>query len=169
MLELEEKTQLRIERSTDSALIKRVITHPAIYPHVADDFSPPPAAYSAEGLVGHPQVYFLAAWDGDELLGLGMFHAHNAVMYEAHTCLLPNAWGERGTRAARAAMRWIFGNTPCRKIVSLVPDGNVLAMRFAKRCGLRVEGLLTKSFLRGGKLLNQTVFGIEKCQQPQLR
>ncbi len=164
MLETAQKTELRLTRSTDSALIKRVITHPRVYPHVTEDSAPEPEAFSVSEAVKHPNVHFLTAYDQDELLGLFMVHQHNGVMYEVHTCLLPNAWGERATKAGKALISWVFENTSCEKLITLVPEGNTLALRFAKRCGLRLEGLITKSYRKGGRLLNQSLLGVEKCQ-----
>lgn len=163
MLELDEKLQVRIQRSTDASLIKRVITHPRVYPHVSDDSSPDPEKFYVSEAVKHPNVYFLLAYDGNELLGLFMVHQHNGVMYEVHTCLLPNAWGEKATEAGKKLIRWVFENTPCEKLITFVPEGNTLALRFAKRCGLRLEGLVTKSYRKGGRLLNQSLLGVEKC------
>ena len=39
---------IHIERSTDYALIKAVMSQPAIYRHISDDGSPPASEYSTD-------------------------------------------------------------------------------------------------------------------------
>jgi len=156
-----EKT-VTIERTQDAALVKSIITHPRIYPSVTDDGAPRPELFDASEAVKHKNVYFLLARAGEELLGCFMLHSHNAVLYEVHTCLLPNAWGPRAVEAGVAGRRWMFANTPCEKIMTFVPQGNGLAFKFAKRCGMQLEGILTKSYKKGGKLLDQSLLGVAK-------
>jgi hypothetical protein len=153
---------MRAEKTRDAALIKSVITHPRVYPHVTDDGCPKVGNFDALGAASSPQFHFVCIFDGPEFLGLFMFHQINLVMYEVHTCLLPNAWGERATKAAHLARDWMYQNTPCMKIITHVPRDNVLAFRFAKRCGMKVEGILVKSIQKNGALLDQTILGMEK-------
>lgn len=147
---------MRIEQTTDAQWIKSVVTHKAIWPHVSDD------AATAESyqppLIG---VMWLEALD-DASLGLYLVHPHNCVTYEIHTCLLPNAWGDKAKQAAKLVLDWIFANTPCQKVITHVPETNTLALRYAKRAGMVVEGNNRKSFLKNGRLLDQIQLGITK-------
>jgi RimJ/RimL family protein N-acetyltransferase len=108
---------------------------------------------------------------GDEGLGMYLIHPHNCVTYEIHTCLLPTAWGDKAKQAAKLVLNWIFQNTPCMKVITHVPETNALALRYAKRAGMVVEGNNRKSFLKNGQLLDQIQLGITKeehiCQQQQ--
>src|SRR5581483_3651266 len=114
---------VRFERSTDVALIRQIITHPKIYPWLGDDGMPPAAQFQP---VDHPEIHYMLVWDGSELLGLFEFRPKNSVTWEAHTCLLPNAWGARAVTAAREMARWTFDNTSCERIVTAVPEYNRL-------------------------------------------
>lgn len=163
MAEVLEATEVRIERTRDIALIRSIITHPKVYPHVADDSAPPPESFDPSEAVAHPNVYFLLA-RGSELLGLFMVHQQNGVMYEVHTCLLPWAYGETATKAGKALISWVFENTPCEKLITFVPQGNSLAYHYARRCGLKLEGIVTKSYKKNGRLLDQRLLGVEKCR-----
>lgn len=154
-----------ISRTQHVGLIKSIVTHPKIYPHVADDTAPPPEEFDPSVAAEHPGYYFLVARDGEEVLGLFMVHQHNGVMFEIHTCLLPSAWGERALEAGRAVLRWVFDNTPCEKLITFVPKYNRLAKKFALACGLVEEGVVSSSYKKNGRLLDQHLLGIEKGKQ----
>ena len=154
---------MQIVQTLDESAIKAVVTHPAIWPHVSDDscdletYTPP--------LVG---FIWLEVVD-EQSLGMYLVHPHNCVTYEIHTCLLPIAWGGKARQAGKLVLDWIFANTNCQKVVTQVPQTNALALRYAKRCGMVVEGNNRQSYLKNGQLLDMTQLGITKkehtCQQ----
>lgn len=152
---------VRIERLYDSELIAQTLTHPRIFPHISDDACSSPSELSIPDDPRY-QFPFLAAYDGSEYLGLFMVHAHNLVLHEVHTCLLPAAWGPRSLRAARACIRWIFDNTACRRLITSVPDDNPLAFRLAVRAGMEAYGRNPKSIQRAGVLRDLIMLGISK-------
>lgn len=157
---------IRLERTTDVELIKRVVTDPAVYPHASDDYSPSPAAW--EPLVDDC-IWYVKASDGDELLGLWMFHPENAICWKVHTCLLPNAYGARAKVAAKMMAEWLWDHTPCQRLVTDVPAFNRLAFHFARRAGMEQFGVNPKSFMKNGQLHDQILLGMsrsEPCQQP---
>jgi RimJ/RimL family protein N-acetyltransferase len=150
---------IHIERSADYALIRGIMAHPGVYSHLTDDFSPAIADFvplQSDGL------WYLVVWDGNELLGLWMLVPQNAVCWEIHTVLLPNAWGDRAHRAAQAVLEWIWTHTPCRRIVTNVPAENRLAYHFALSAGLEQYGVNDRSFLKHGRLQNQICLGISR-------
>lgn len=116
----------------------------------------------AEGLV------WLLVGDG-EPAGVFLLHSHNLACWEVHTCLLPRVWGAKARQATQLCRAWMFENTPCQKLITNVPADNLLALRFAKRCGMTPEGVNHKSYLKNGELLDQHVLGLTKqewqCQQ----
>jgi hypothetical protein len=59
-------------------------------------------------------------------------------------------------------LEWIWTNTPCRRIVTGVPQGNRLAFRFAVAAGMEQYGVNEASFLRGGRMLDQICLGISR-------
>lgn len=150
---------IRIEPLHDEAQIASALRHPRIYPHISDDGCPDADALHV--VVDGP-MHYLGAFAGEVFLGLFVAHAHNFVLYEVHTCLLPHAWGPRALDAARGVVAWIFGNTPCQRLVTSVPQGNDLALQLARRAGLEVYGLNPRSLMRGGRLLDQTLLGISR-------
>jgi len=160
---------LTFERSTDYALIRKILVHKAVFKHISDDFSPDPADYQP---IDHPSIWYVIVRDAaepedaePELLGLWMLQPLNGVCWEIHTALLPNAWGERGRRAAKHMAEWVWENTTCRRLVTNVPENNRLALAFAEAAGMKVYGRNTRSFLKGGKLVDQICLGLSKPER----
>lgn len=156
---------IHFERSTDYALIREILTQPSIWPYISDDFSPAAADYRP---IESEAIWYVLAWDDLELLGLWMFHPHNGVCWEVHTALLPDAWGERARRAAVAMAEWIWEHTPCRRIITNVPEDNRLAFRFAIAAGMEVYGKNEASFQKDGKLIDQICLGISRPREMPL-
>jgi RimJ/RimL family protein N-acetyltransferase len=156
---------IHIERSKDYALIREIMTHPGVYRHLTDDFSPRAVEF-------HPleseALWYLVVWDGNELLGLWMLHPQNGICWEIHTALLPDAWGDKGHRAAKVALEWIWTHTPCRRIVTNVPEDNRLAFRFALAAGMTAYGVNRASFQKNGRLLDQACLGISRPREMPL-
>jgi RimJ/RimL family protein N-acetyltransferase len=171
---------IRFERSFDYSLIREILTHPQVYPHISDDGSPPADEFQP---LQSDAVWYIVVRDGEEVLGLWMLHPHNSICWEIHTALLPSAWGERARLAAGMLGQWIWAHTPCRRVITNVPDNNRLARRFALAAGMTEFGVNRASFLKNGQLRDQTLLGIsprwreeasgsigkgeEVCQQPR--
>lgn len=154
------KMSIRVDRMRDQQLIASTLSHPRIFPRISDD-----GCRFARDLpmpdVDGPCI-FIGAFDQDEYLGLFMLHAHNLVLFEVHTCLLPSAWGDRALAAAVACIRWTFDNTSCRRLITSVPDDNPLALRLAIRAGMEAYGRNPKSMQRAGLLRDLIMLGISK-------
>jgi RimJ/RimL family protein N-acetyltransferase len=106
------------------------------------------------------------------LLGCFIFVQEGVASWEVHTALLPHAVFPRGRSlaAARGVIQWIFSNRECQRIITRVPASNPLALRFALHSGLIEWGINPRSWLKGGKLWDQTYLGISNsevtsCQQ----
>lgn len=156
---------IRFERSFNYALIRDIITHPKLWPHLSDDLSGPASQYQP---VQHPNIWYVMPWDhasGDEppeLLGLWMFVPQTSICWEVHTALLPIAWGPRGQTAAVLLPNWIWANTQCRRIITNVPTRNRLALHFALKAGMRIYGCNRESYLKNGVLCDQLCLGLSK-------
>jgi RimJ/RimL family protein N-acetyltransferase len=154
---------IHFERSFDYELIRRILTHERIWPHISDDYSPPPSEYQP---IESTAVWYIMVRDiypdagPEEVLGLWMFVPQNSVCWEVHTALLPTAWGDRGQRAARMLPDWIWENTHCRRIVTNVPTTNRLALHFAVKAGMTIYAVNPASYLKHGTLCDQVCLGI---------
>lgn len=145
---------MKAERTFDYAFVRRVITHPKVFPWVTDDGSPSAKDYQP---VTGEGVFYIAI----ENEGLFVFMPENCVTASIHTCLTPALWG-RSEEAARLAIQWMFEKTKFQRITTTVPENNPLAMRLARRVGLIEYGRNPKSWMKGGVLMDQILYGINK-------
>lgn len=164
MLAEAQREPVRIEQLLDERLITETIRHPRIYPHVKDDSCPSAEEFAA---VLAPQFVYVGAYRGEHYLGLFMLHQHSTVLWEVHTCLLPEAWGSTSLECTGACAAWVWANTTCQRLITAVPDGNELARRLALRSGMTEYGHNPRSFLRNGELVGQHLLGMDRggsCQ-----
>jgi RimJ/RimL family protein N-acetyltransferase len=149
---------IRLELSRDFDVINRIMREPSIYPFISDDYTPAPEQCD----MTTSGMQFVLVHAGEELAGLYAMQFHSAIMLEIHTCLMPSFHGEFARQAARAIIGWVFSQTPCEKMITLVPVTNRAALRYAHRSGLKQEGCITQSVKRGGVLQDQILLGITK-------
>ena len=148
-------------RTTDREYIRSVFTHPAIYPYVSDDYAP--AAEAWEPILVDEVIYLRPEEGGACFL----IHPHTRVMWEVHSAVLPE-FRAKSKEYAAGVVRWVAENTTCKCFTTLVPDGNVPALGLAKSVGLKPVGVFPKSFMKGGRLLDQTILAMElSCPQQQ--
>jgi RimJ/RimL family protein N-acetyltransferase len=158
---------MNVERTHDMQLAARIMAHPSIFPHIAEDGTDRPDP------IDHPGFFWMLAIHDDEAAGLFLVHARGAVCYEMHTMILPTFYGAPAREAAQALLDWAFTDLDCHKLVTSVPDYNRAALRFALANGMRHEGVNRASFLHRGRLIDQIILGITKkewttCQQQSL-
>lgn len=100
-------------------------------------------------------------WVRVEDYGVFMLQAHNHTLYEVHTLLLPHAHG-KAVAIGKEALAWAWENTPAHRIITSVPDYNVLALRLARKVGMVQYGLNVKAFRKNGKDHDILMLGITK-------
>lgn len=151
---------MTFERSEDWELIKRIITHPRIYPWLSDDFSPKPEDWTP---IEHPSIWYVLARDAEGVLGGWMLHPENGCCWKIHTAILPEARGERARQAVAELAPWIWDHIPSVERVNTdVPSFNDAALKFALAAGMKQFGINPKSFKKGGKLFDQILLGISR-------
>jgi len=161
---------ISVERIRDPGLVIQAVTHPRVWHHSSDDFSPS-VADMAQYIDCERQMW-LGCWHGEEYLGCFLFQPHNHVLWEVHTVLLPIAWGALSSACAAAALEWVWSNLPAKRLVTSVPENNPLALRFAQRSGFDGYGFNPGAIQKNGKLLGLHMLGITKpgelsCPQQQ--
>ncbi len=149
-------------KTNDMEAVANIFNHPKVYEWVSDDTCVPP-------FIPDPNHLYLM---NEEKTGAIRVDALNGVTCMVHIATLPEL--RKGTKQfVEEAIKWVFEKTTYSKIVSLAPECNRAAVVFGKRCGFKVEGKMTKSFLKNWKLYDQVVFGLSKydkealCQQQQ--
>lgn len=152
--------EMQVRRCTlkDLEQVDGILTHPSIYDFISDDGCPPRSEYTAKQNLECEAIYYLLCG----INFLTMFVPHNSITYEVHTSALPDCRGKEAIRKCHLAKQWMWDNTPARKIISIFPENNRPALALAIRVGMKREGLLAKSFLKNGHLLDQVVVGLSK-------
>jgi hypothetical protein len=148
---------ITFEFTRDFDLVKRIVTDPKVFPFICDDNSP-----KAEDYEPHKEMLYVHVRDEEQSLGIWAFFSHNSICWEIHTCLLPCAYGERASKAARTLAEWIWTNTNWQRVITNVPESNRLALMFALKAGLTRFAVNPKSYLKDGKLLDQVMLGISR-------
>lgn len=115
-----------------------------------------------EDQTDNSQIFIYTKIDGD-VAGLFMFSMENPCCYSIHSALLPKYWGQGvATACGLSACTWMFENTACLKIITLVPDYNTSALAMAMSAGMSIEGVNRSSFMKDGILHDQTMLGFTK-------
>ena len=141
-------------RTEDVEYIRSVFTHPKVYPYISDDSSPP--AESFEPVI-RPDVHYIRPEDGGACF---MYHPHSSVMWEVHSAVLPE-FRSRSHEFASGSVRWMAENTKAKCLITHVPAGNDAAMRLALSVGFLLVGIVPKSYLKSGVLLDQALLSME--------
>jgi hypothetical protein len=150
---------IRFQRTFDLDLVRSIMTRPEIYAGLSDDFYPSAEEFRPNG---SEAVVYLIAYDDvkqdGELLGLFITHPINAVLWETHHALLPICWGARAHQVGVAFERWLWANTQAQTALGFTPECNRLAVRFARRHGLKECGRIPSGYQKGGVLCDLLVF-----------
>lgn len=146
---------IELERTFDMNLVAKIMTHPRLWPHLADDFYPAPENFIPLG--GH-NIFYLLAKEAGRILGLCITHPINALLWEAHHALLPWAWGRKGHQIGLAFEVWLWQNTQAIKALGFTPSCNTLALRYALKHGMKEVGRVAKCYQRGFELFDIVIF-----------
>lgn len=152
---------ISIAPTNDYDFICAVTKHEKIWPWVSDDNTDFDTYYPSD------IAAYLMIEDDGERVGYFALRCVNSVCYEGHIAVLPEAWG-RSIHYMREGIEWIFNNTLCQKLIVLIPEKNKSVMALTIKSGLKKEGIIKQSFLHGGVLHDQLLFGISKgdvCHQ----
>jgi hypothetical protein len=165
---------IRFERTTDFAVVKRIMTDPALYDSLSDDFYPAADAFFPNE---SPAVHYLLVFDGDEALGglgakapLGLFIAHpiNFILWECHIALLPaGRVRARARRVTDAFEEFMFEMTPALVLVGFVPACNPRALAFALRQGWGEAGRVPRGYQKRGVRHDLVVLSKSKPEKPE--
>lgn len=154
--------------SSDLPLVKAVLLHPDVYPFITDDGSPSAKdSMMCEVFLSNSAIYVLCPHPSMILVLI----PQNYITYEVHTNITPDGRGKEAIERLNKATAWMFANTPCRKIITLVPTFNRPAKWMARRFGMKEEGINRQSFQKSGRIFDQIIFGFTReewlCRQQQ--
>lgn len=145
-----------ITRTFDSQLVQKVLGHPTLKRRSdiknLGIFDPE----------NQKDLYYLIVSEGNEVLGLLVFHPQNRGCYQGHVNYLPRYWGSGLEKYTKEAIEWMFTNADCEKIFAFIPDKFPEIKKHSIKAGMVEEGLLTNSYRVGDDLYSQTIMGISK-------
>jgi RimJ/RimL family protein N-acetyltransferase len=150
---------IRRAMEEDSKFIRSVYLNESILPHIIDDWSIDPLKIDFSTMLSFPQIYFLIPEKDKIPVGVFLLHPWNSITYELHTAILPEYRGEVAVESCNLMGKYMFIETPCQKILTHVPTTNAPARALAVKCKMVMEGINRKSFLSGGVLYDQYIFG----------
>jgi hypothetical protein len=152
---------MTIERWTDYEAIAAILRQPEQALSMGDDESTPIlASIAPQTLANHLFVLVRVAGAPGALWGLAK---RNAVLWEAHVCILPALRKPAARdRAFQIMLDWVWNNLPCERLISEIPACNWQAIRYARRNGAAEFGRNPKAWLKGGKLWDLVCMGIGK-------
>lgn len=151
---------MRLERTQDAELIRGVVTHDSIWPHVSEDC----ASREAWEPIIHDMVYELAIYDDAGFGGCFILIPESSICWQVHTCILPSHRGEKARQATRLCAEWMFSNTECQHIITKVPSYNRPAYKLAIDTGLKPIGLIECAWAKNGEFFDVHLLGVKKCQ-----
>lgn len=144
---------LIIEQTHNEETIKRIITHPSLWPHVSEygqeEFYP----VCLDGVLD----YWLCSED-DVCYGLYRIDMITSQSREIHTALLPNARG-RTAKDLRAMIEQILiAHYKCRTLITKIPSTNRLAVKYAREGGMTEMGVLKNSWMCKNREVVDVIF-----------
>lgn len=145
----------------EAAAVLGVVAHPGVRADLWDCEKPVAPM--------HATIYHLLAkeerfTDGaveDAVVGLVSFAPMNGATWNPHIVVLPEHRG-RGAELMALGLRWMFENTPARKLVAFPPVFKPAMVRVFEKCGFAREGFSPKSFPWRGEMHDRVLMGIEK-------
>jgi len=96
-------------------------------------------------------------FNGNELCGVILLLRANGVMWDAHIAFKRKAYG-MALDTAIFVMSQMFKRDDCLKIKSEIPSNKPHAISLAKRLGFKMIGINERSIMKGGRLLDLTIF-----------
>ena len=151
---------MEFQRTTDLDHIYKILTCPAIYLMMGDDYLPPAEEYKVPE---NPDIVWLIA-GGSALVGLFAFFPANRICWELHAALLPWASKQEKRDAARSLVPWLAANTECKRLTASIPECNRQAVYYGvHNLGMHYVGRHEKAFLRHGRLQDLILLGREIC------
>jgi len=153
--------ELRLVRTENADLVKRILTAPGLWDKITEDNSPAPEDFEP---VIADSVYYLLAVRDKTIVGLFAVHPMTETTYIIHVNILPKFWGNRKENAqfGKMAVEWVWNNTEAHKLIATVPVIYPHVLGYAQRCGFKREGMLRASYLKGGELHDQYVLGVNR-------
>ncbi len=112
-----------------------------------------------------PVVGFGSAWlavkDNGMIVGVCKIRVMQASSLEFHPYISAKKCLQWQS-IVKCMFRWFYENKKINKIISFIGVNHKTTYRAALRIGFKEEGLIEKSYLKNGKLLDQHIVGLTR-------
>lgn len=158
--------RVRSWHKNDLDALVRHANNPKIAANLRDQFPHPytrsaGVAYLSEVRSAEVETSFAVEYEGAAVGGVGFKLGTDVARLSAEMgyWLGEPYWG-RGltTRAVLATCEWAFGNYKLTRIFAMAFSHNVGSMRVLEKAGFEREGLLRRSAIKNGAILDQVLF-----------
>lgn len=127
-------------RPQDFDLAARVLFHPSVAGGMRNL-----TEQALDAALSSPKVYVLMP----DAAAVGLFHPFAGTAWEVHQAALPEARGARAVAAGKAAVAWMWRETPATALVGITPESNRAAVLMAHLVGFKTVGAIPQVFPGG--------------------
>jgi hypothetical protein len=159
MLAILSKDRVCFYRTKKLDQVREILTHPEIYPHMGDDFTPPSSRFEVNR---HDDIWYVMVRSPDfwDVMGVFTFIPQNRVCWEIHVALLPGLQARDKWAAARQIVPWLGQNTECKRLTASVPACNRPAIFYGMiGIGMELVGRHPRAFMKDGELQDLILLG----------
>lgn len=150
---------MKIEYSTDYALVKAILSHPENWYYVSDDFCK--SIHEFEPAQGKGFFYYLITED-DKPMGSLMLVQVSSVALELHAALLPEFRGDKSKEVLHELCECLKKDMPeAKRLRVFIPAWNTRAVSAAIKSGLDLLGTEPSGSVKDGKPYNLVMFGVQ--------
>ena len=145
----------------DIPIADAVIRHPEVYRmYPIDDMPEDSERYScARAVIDSPPTYVLM---DDTNRFVAIINNLTTSMWCGHYYAHPSVRGRQSVQIGKAMIRWMFDNTPCRKLIGFTPSEHERAMSFNLKCGFKKEYEIENAYVSNGESKNAHMVSISK-------
>ncbi len=152
-------SDIHLSRTYDTAIVRSIITNSSIYGRMSDDYSPAAEAYVPPSV--DAVVYVLVEVDSQPK-GIWILVPQSHTLWEIHTALLPEIWGITAKLAAPLLLNWVWSNTTCQRLFTVVPKYARATRKFAMHAGMEECGLHEQAYMKDGELQDLIIMGVSR-------
>jgi RimJ/RimL family protein N-acetyltransferase len=96
-------------------------------------------------------------------VGILMMMRKNHITWELHVGFHPDVWGTGVPRKfGKEMIRTAFEETGAKKLIAMIPVDYEPVWKFAKYCGMKIEGTAKKAWQKNGVVHDAYYLGVYK-------
>lgn len=152
---------MKISRTYDLDIIKKIMFNPVIWKSCAED------GQTQEEYKFEMKAHCWLILEVDEkVIGAYNIHANNAVTLELHAHVLPEFRKQYAFETGDTVLKWILEESPdqYQKLVAQIPAYHKNVIDFTLAHGFKKEGINRLSYKIDGKLYDQCLLGITRSE-----